>query len=796
MQIVFLLVLSCALSAAVVFGTGLLRESPRTSRRNVLLFVIGVLACLAGSVAADAVVNADWPTFYYHTHALGMETVKVFGIGCLSAAMLYALILAVVERKEQKPTVSRRLVYAFLIAFCGAMILEVGYFNQRHFELIGSGTEEITYSADQFSTRGFDYNSDGSEFTCDANADDGYGIGVTIGNQKIRNIWFNFNDGNRKTVVKIAYNDRAHSGLENIPDHEFVEGVPRSYSVPMHTVGNTPELTIDFPNAGCSEDECYSFSMPEIVINKTVPLELNPARFGLMFALIFVIVTFFPGSPLWQLTVDFHSPAQVCGIVCLLLFFAAAFVWTVYSSYSGSDLSWTDQKRVYSRSYSQYYNLADALSLGRFTLLETIDPKMLEVSDPYDKNTLIAQDVAYPWDTVYYDGHYYIYFGAVPVLTVILPYRLLTGEYPELDYVSLGFALLFLLGIAHLYSRLVRRFFPRIPYALYWLGLAALLTTLNVTWCLRRGLVYELAVISGVCFAVWAVYLLFAAFSARKLGPLWAAGSGLCAGLAVGCRPTAVLIAPVLFVTGFFLMKENGSLKRKGNAVRVILFLLPYVACGLALMFYNYDRFDNPFEFGTSYQLTEGNFATGLPLTGVYGHVMSILGSLFQTPTVDSQFPFIHLQQAKFDYNGKILNHYQVLGLFCFPLMWGIFLLPKAFRRLKRHGAVLAAFMICCLVSAAAICFTASGFSTAQRYVTDYAWLAGITGGGCFCVCMKSAWKADGRCRWNTSLCSASSSDLPCSRCCLSRENRRGSSFSINWNMTNSVTLCLLGFDG
>ena len=745
MQIVFLLALSCALSAAVVFGTGLLRESPRTSRRNALLFVIGVLVCIAGSVLVESVIKADWPTFCYHTHALCIETVKVFGIGCLSAAMLYALILAIVERREQKPTVLRRLVHAFLIAFCGSQILEVGYFNQRHFELIGSVTEEITYSADQFSTRGFDYNSDGSEFTCDVNAEDGYGIGVTIGNQKIRNIWFNFDDGNRKTVVKIAYNDRAHSGLENIPDHEFVAGIPRSYSVPMHTVGNTSELTIDFPNATCSNwPGYYSFSLSEIVINKLVPLELNPARFGLMFALIFVIVTFLPGSPLWRLPLNFRSQVQMCGIVCLLLFFTAAFVWTVYSSYSGSDLSWTDQKNLAAQNTEQYNQLSEALLHRSYALLEKVDSKLLELSDPYDSSVRRKIRDSILFDTVYYNGRYYVYFGPVPVLTAILPYRLLTGEYPETDYVSLGFALLLMLGIAHLYSRLVRRFFPRIPYALYWLGLAALLTTLNVTWCLRRGLVYELAILSGVCFAVWAVYLLFAAFSARKLGPLWATGSGLCAGLAVGCRPTAVLIAPVLFVTGFFLMKENGSLKRKGNAVRVILFLLPYIACGLALMKYNYERFDDPFEFGTTYQLTNENRATSLPLNGVYGCVMSVLSSLFQAPTVNTEFPFIHLQYSDFVYNGNLQNHYHVLGIFCFPLMWGIFLLPTAFRRLKRHGAVLPAFMICCLVSAAAICFTGSGFSTAQRYITDYAWLTGITAVMMlFCLyekCVESGW--------------------------------------------------------
>ncbi len=747
MQIVFLLALSCVLSAAVVFITGRLRVSSRTPRQNVLLFIVGIVVSLGGSVAVEAVLKAGRPTFYYHTHPLGTATVKLFGIGCLSAAMFYALLLVLVESRAQKPTVFRGLARAFLIAFCGALILEVGYFNQRHFELIGSGAEEKTYYADDFYSWGFYFNRASWSFAGYAYSGDNYGIGLTVKNQKIRNLWFNFDDGQPRTKVRIAYNDRAHSGMENIPVHEFVAGISRSYSVPLHTVGNTRELSVEFPDALCSKGGgCYGFSLPEMVINKVVPLELDPVRFGLAFALIFVIAAFFPGSPLWRLPVNFRSPAQVCGIGCLLLFFAAACVWTMLSSYNGSDLSWTDQKDV----EEQYNKLSEAFLRHKFVLLDTVDSHLLEMWDPYDDGARKRQAFSFLWDTVYYDGHYYVYFGPVPVLTVILPYRLLTGEYPETDYVSLGFALLFMLGVVHLYSRLVRRFFPHIPYALYWLGLAALLTALNVSWCLRRGLFYELAILSGVCFAVWAVYLLFAAFSARKLGPLWAAGSGLCAGLAVGCRPTAVLIAPVLFVTAFFIMKGNGSLKRKGNAARVFLFLLPYIACGLALMKYNYERFNDPFEFGITYQLTSENRATGLPLTGVYGRAMSILSSLFQTPTVDTKFPFIHLQHSEFDYNGKIQNNYEVLGLFSFPLMWLIFILPKAFRRLKRHGAVLPAFIICCLISAAAICFVASGFCTAQRYLTDYAWLTGIAAVMLlFCLyekCAESGWTLPAEC--------------------------------------------------
>ena len=36
--------------------------------------------------------------------------------------------------------------------------------------------------------------------------------------------------------------------------------------------------------------------------------------------------------------------------------------------------------------------------------------------------------VSVHWDHAYYNGHYYMYFGVVPVLLLFLPFRLLTGQ--------------------------------------------------------------------------------------------------------------------------------------------------------------------------------------------------------------------------------------------------------------------------------------------------------------------------------------------------------------------------------
>ena len=45
----------------------------------------------------------------------------------------------------------------------------------------------------------------------------------------------------------------------------------------------------------------------------------------------------------------------------------------------------------------------------------------------------------YLWDTAYYEGHYYVYFGVVPVLLFYLPFYLVTGaNFPTAIGVLIG----------------------------------------------------------------------------------------------------------------------------------------------------------------------------------------------------------------------------------------------------------------------------------------------------------------------------------------------------------------------
>ncbi len=80
--------------------------------------------------------------------------------------------------------------------------------------------------------------------------------------------------------------------------------------------------------------------------------------------------------------------------------------------------------------------------------------------------------------------------------------------------------------------------------------------------------------------------------------------------LAVGCRPTYLFISLIILpILAQKLIKNVKSKNKKEVIKELIAVMIPYITVGLALMYYNYIRFDSIFEFGAKYQLTINNMA-------------------------------------------------------------------------------------------------------------------------------------------------------------------------------------------
>lgn len=81
------------------------------------------------------------------------------------------------------------------------------------------------------------------------------------------------------------------------------------------------------------------------------------------------------------------------------------------------------------------------------------------MDNPYDTKRRKNLKVPSEWDTAYFEGKYYVYFGIAPVLFFYLPYYLITGQgFPTVAGTVFCEAL-FVLGIVMLLLELVKKIF-------------------------------------------------------------------------------------------------------------------------------------------------------------------------------------------------------------------------------------------------------------------------------------------------------------------------------------------------
>lgn len=181
-----------------------------------------------------------------------------------------------------------------------------------------------------------------------------------------------------------------------------------------------------------------------------------------------------------------------------------------------------------------------------------------------------------------YNGNYYVSFPPVPSIPMLL-YTLIWGDDVPGGLIQKAYIAAACLVI---FSEIARS--KRMP--LHECAAWALLICLGSSMLpigLAGGVWYE-AQILAFLFSVSAIAAM------RRNKP---ALSCLLYALSVGCRPFTVVLGPVLLA----IHLENA--RRKSHRFRrALVRLLPGIAIGLAVAacyaWYNYIRFDNPFEFG------------------------------------------------------------------------------------------------------------------------------------------------------------------------------------------------------
>ena len=290
----------------------------------------------------------------------------------------------------------------------------------------------------------------------------------------------------------------------------------------------------------------------------------------------------------------------------------------------------------------QYEEMTEAVLDGHLYLNLEISPELASLENPYDPFQRDEAGASFYWDHAFYKGHYYMYFGVVPVFLLFVPLKLLGITLLSYQATRI-FVCGIILGMFFVFYEICKRMCPKIPLSAY-LGIAVATSWISVWYAVKYPAMYCTAISGGICMAVWGFYFCYRGlvaepFAKRSRG--YVVLGALFSALTFGCRPTVGLFCLCLLPLLFAYFKACEQKKEFWKTL--VLFCIPFLIVAVLLMLYNQARFDHPFEFGQSYQLTtvdqhnygENKFRWYQCLNGLLFHFV-------QYEDISGEFPFIH----------------------------------------------------------------------------------------------------------------------------------------------------------
>lgn len=529
-----------------------------------------------------------------------------------------------------------------------------------------------------------------------------------------------FSEGTKRVQLKVDMADETHiEPRTDAAGNVIVDKADGSEYMACQFSGKVSELKLKF---SCFNDG-DSVTIKKIYLNETVPFDISAIRFGfLTFLVTFcygIVVSGFLRKPYRQ-TRKF-TVGSILALTAAAVVMGTAFIMIKLPNEGDFTSRW---KLEYGDQITQ--EIVDAFENKQVNLLKEPTEELLALENPYDWSARNLASAGYEWDHVYYDGEYYSYYGIAPVLTVFLPYHKLTGHYFANDMAVWIFSCIGLIFLGLTYLAITKRWFKSLPSGCIIAGYIVLLSACGIWFSLGRPSFYEIAVSSGFMYLTMGAYFLISAniLSKGKISLIRTILCSLFLGLAVLSRPTLAVYAICAAV--FLVMSFKKSSEKIGGRIAFLLSAaVPICALGAFQMWYNYARFDSPFDFGIKYSLTINDFVH------CQFHLIFMLvviyNFIFAAPGFTSDYPFVKTQFSRMGANGYLFaDAGNTSGILYLALpVFGYLLSGNALRRLPdRRTKLRYAAMIglpCVVMPFVIICSVwQSGY--AVRYLADFSW--------------------------------------------------------------------------
>jgi len=548
-----------------------------------------------------------------------------------------------------KRSILHKKFFHFAFRVMGLLVIfEFTLFNFRFYESLFF--REVKTNPDAYRIGdGIQKNNDGSYQVIEEKSNF---IEVTSFWNHLSNVYLNLSIENSKNksstlYITIGYTDAANRKYSYTQERV----IPASKNndgeyLRLHLSGKTSRMKIYVR----TDDEKDTFVVNEITFNKTVPFQLSIIRPLLILSIVLVLYIFRPKSSIYRMTLSGEKAKKYIWttVIFEILFMLLVSQFNGYFAFEQFNSKSDKQRR-------QYQLLTEAIMHGHPYLEEEPSDILKNLKNPYDKNVRKAafkdKEEDFIWDTAFYHNKYYVYFGIAPVIFYYLPFYAITGHHLKTVTCINITMVATTIGIFLLLYHLCKKYFSKVSLGVYLAFSLLFIHACGILSIMGRPDHYSLPILMAIMFSVYGLFWWIKA-KENNLNSKYLLSGSLCMALVAACRPQ-LLLTSFFAIPLFWEDVKKRELFSKKSWKKTMLFAAPYIIIALMLMWYNYVRFDSPFNFGANYNLTTNDmtkrgFVLGRIPLGIYYY-------LFVPFQFILRFPFVNRFGVSTNYLGTTI---------------------------------------------------------------------------------------------------------------------------------------------
>jgi len=653
------------------------------------------------------------------------------------------------------------------------LLLEICVFNFRHFQFSGNKAPVIVDNWTMSEGLSFaDYNA----FQVTSLESRPY-IEITDLDMPLNLLYFDFVNveqgdfGVLDFKYQIELTDEGNALPYQIPSRYFFRLVDKTHYTTINPYGNVHSVRVYFDNL----NEGDIIRVCSFIMNPGYSWQISKKRMMALFVFIYILWVIRPGSSLYTISMfedgdraenllgqssgkskvsKKSKPADDKSVWAKRAVVLVVLLLEILVFYKVSHLN-KYFNNIEPGGQTQFMQLTEAIVDRGEVFLNAIPPEGLsDMKDPYDatlRNATVGpySNIGDMSDTGYYQGRYFVYFGIAPILLFYVPFYAITGTHIATRTVFFIISIANCIGVLFLLYELCRRYFRKLPFVIY-LMFSALFTFGAGQMFLALSpdfyavpIMFALSSIElGLGFWIHALNLrddsvqknvsmsadengvtvVAADNNAKQVSLPWyflAIGS-LFMALPAASRPQFLIASFLAFVIFWKSVFTDRTLLSKKSIGQTVAFALPYAFVAAGVMYYNFIRFGNVFDFGANYNFCYNN----MPYRG--WHIDRLLhplvGYLFYPCTVTNQFPYFELSSYSSRYMGITADE----TLFGGVMYNNIYLIVALLAfRFKKAISEKAAYLLAVIGPVFAIIVgvvDANMAGTLPRYYADFTW--------------------------------------------------------------------------